>query len=78
MDDTKLPTIDEAFAAARTLPPEDQQELAADIMARVEEVQHPALPDEVRAKLRDRLSRPYEEIDRPEFLAMLRRHAPDI
>lgn len=63
MDDTKLPTIDEAFAAARTLPPEDQ---------------HPALPDEVRAKLRDRLSRPYEEIDRPEFLAMLRRHAPDI
>lgn len=52
------PTIDEAFAAARALPMPAQEALAAEILARIGELERSVLTDAEWAEIEARLTAP--------------------
>lgn len=66
--------LEQAIAAVRELPEQDQQLIADEMLSDVANVQQSQLTDEQRAIVTDRLSRPLETIDAAEMEATYRRY----
>ncbi len=77
MTTTKQPTLDEAIAAAKQLPEDEQAVLAQDILA---EIQDGVLPSarsaEDQAIIAERMSRPRSYVSRDDLMALLRKYNP--
>lgn len=74
MTDQPKHPIDEAFEAARTLPGPVQEALAAEITARIDQLDHSALSDAQRSEIQDRLSAPPVYADTAAVEAFFKRH----
>ena len=59
MNDQREHAIDEAFAAARNLPEPVQEALAAEIMARIDQLGRGSLTDTPRDEIKARLAAPW-------------------
>jgi len=79
MRTTKTYSLDEVVNALRTLPDQSRQELAGEIMARVEEIKNsrltdePGLTDKQREIIRERMGRPRDHVSREDVHALLRK-----
>lgn len=76
MSKNKIPTLDEAVEAVRTLPQGSQDAIVQELVAMVEDYQAPGLTDAQRDIVTKRLAEPRSHIPRDDFLAMLRRYNP--
>ena len=66
--------IDEAFDAARKLPGPVQEALAAEIIARIEQLGHTEMTDAQRAEVKARLSAPATYAEPASVRDFFRRH----
>ena len=66
--------IDEAFDAARNLPEPVQEALAAEILARIEQLGHSGMTEAQRAEVKARLSVPAAYADPAAMRDFFRRH----
>jgi len=74
MTDQPKHPIDEAFAAARALPEPVQEALAAEIMARIDQLEHSSLTTAQRAEIRARLASRPQYADAEAVRAFFDRH----
>ena len=77
MNDPRGHPIDEAFAAARNLPEPVQEALAAEIMARIDQLGRSSLNHQQRAEIKVRLSTPPVYTDVAAVEAFFKRHGAE-
>ncbi len=71
-------TLEDAVEAARKLPVETQEAVAAELMEYVEDLSTPNRPSERQAIIKERIERPLKAISRDQLMAMLRQYNPAI
>ncbi|MCP4936210.1 MAG: hypothetical protein GY927_18905 [bacterium] len=76
MSITKTFSLEDVIAAMRTLPDQSQQDLASEIMERVDDISNSRLTDEQREIIKERISQPREHVSRDDVHAMLRKFNP--
>ena len=76
MSITKTFSLEDVIAAMRTLPDQSQQDLASEIMERVDDISNSRLTDEQKDIVKERMSKPREHVSRDDVHAMLRKFNP--
>ena len=76
MSITKTFSLEDEIAAMRTLPDQSQQDLASEIMERVDDISNSRLTDEQREIIKERMSQPREHVSRDDVHATLRKFNP--
>lgn len=69
-------SLDDVVKAAKKLPAETQEAVAAELMEYVEDLSIPDRPRARQAIIEERLERPLKPISRDQLMAMLRHYNP--
>ena len=78
MSITKTFSLEDVIAAMRTLPDQSQQDLASEIMERVDDISNSKLTDEQREIITERMNQPREHVSRDDIHTMLRKFNPTL
>lgn len=78
MSTNKITTLDRAIEAARGLPAETQEAVAAELMEVVEDLSTPDRPNDRQELIKKRLAKPLKAVSRDHLTAILRRYNPTI